>query len=77
MKSLASIVRFHRKEAGLSRNQLALLAGVGKTAIYDLEHGKQTLRWNTVMAILHALNLRIQFEGPLMQRYAASEHSSI
>ena len=77
MKALSSIVRYHRKEAGLSLNQLAVLAGVGKTAIFDLEHGKQSMRWNTVLAILHTLNISIHFDSPLMQNYAASEDSSL
>ncbi len=38
------IVLFHRKKSGLSRNQLADLAGVGKTVIYDIEKGKETMR---------------------------------
>ena len=34
---LSEIVLFHRQQSGLSRNQLADIAGVGKTAIYDIE----------------------------------------
>ena len=41
---IGKLVFFHRKKSGLSRNQLAELAGVGKTLIYDLENGKQTIR---------------------------------
>jgi DNA-binding XRE family transcriptional regulator len=36
---ISDIVLFHRKKSGLSRNQLADLAGVGKTVIYDIEKG--------------------------------------
>ena len=39
-KDLHKVALFHRKEAGLSREQLAMLAGVGKTVIYDFEKGK-------------------------------------
>jgi serine/threonine-protein kinase HipA len=39
---LSEIVLFHRKKSGLTRNQLADLAGVGKTVIYDIEKGKET-----------------------------------
>ena len=66
------IVYFHRKEAGLSRNALARLAGVGKTAIYDLEKGKKGLRWNTILSILECLNIQISFNSPLMKAYAKS-----
>jgi DNA-binding XRE family transcriptional regulator len=37
---ISEIVLFHRKKSGLTRNQLADLAGVGKTVIYDIENGK-------------------------------------
>ena len=35
--TLAKIVRFHRKKAKLTQENLAKLAGVGKTAVFDLE----------------------------------------
>ena len=43
---LNEIVLFHRKKSGLSRNQLADLAGVGKTVIYDIEKGKEAIRFS-------------------------------
>lgn len=70
--SLSSIVHYHRKRADLSRLQLANRAGVGKTVIYDLEHGKQSLQWNTIMAILAALKINIRFESELMEEWAKS-----
>ena len=45
---LNNIVLFHRKQAGLSRQALADLAGVSPTVIYHLENGKETLQWNIV-----------------------------
>lgn len=41
---MSDIILFHRKESGLTRNQLADLAGVGKTVIYDIEKGKETIQ---------------------------------
>jgi HTH-type transcriptional regulator/antitoxin HipB len=38
-QELAEVIRMHRKAARLSRVQLAELAGVGKTVIYDIEKG--------------------------------------
>ncbi len=32
---LCDIVLFHRRQSGLTRNQLADIAGVGRTVIYD------------------------------------------
>lgn len=67
-----SVVFFHRKQAGLSREELANLAGVGKTVIYDLEKGKKTLRWATIMAILDALNIELDWNSPLKTVYEES-----
>ena len=64
---LNEIVLFHRKKSGLSRNQLADLAGVGKTVIYDIEKGKETIRFSTLQKVLTALNIKITFTSPLME----------
>ena len=56
---LGEIVLFHRKRSGLSRNQLADLAGVGKTVIFDIEKGKETIRYSTLARILKVLNIKI------------------
>ena len=73
--TLKSIVYFHRKEAGLSRKALAELADVSETVIYYLEHGKQSLQWDTIAKILHALNIHIHFQSPLMEKYEKSKSS--
>ncbi len=64
---LDELLRLHRKAAGLSRNDLALLAGVGKTVIYDLEHGKMSVRLDTLLKILCTLNLTVCYESPLIR----------
>ena len=71
--NIHEIVFYHRKKSGLSRNELATLSGVGKTVIYDLEKGKSTLRWSTVLAILAALNISIDFSSPIMSDYEKSK----
>jgi y4mF family transcriptional regulator len=63
----SEIVLFHRKKSGLTRNQLADLAGVGKTVIYDIEKGKETIRFLTLQKVLKALNIKITFTSPLME----------
>jgi len=70
---LAKIVKFHRKKARLSQEGLARLAGVGKTVVYDLEKGKNTLKFMTICAILLALNIRLSFESPLMSEFKMTE----
>ncbi|MGD9708040.1 MAG: helix-turn-helix domain-containing protein [Candidatus Delongbacteria bacterium] len=69
---LHNIIKFHRKKAGLSRNELAELAGVGKTVIFDLEKGKTSVKLSTVEKILEALNIEIKLQSPLMEDYEKS-----
>jgi HTH-type transcriptional regulator/antitoxin HipB len=64
-ESLGAIVRRHRKRGGLSRERLAEIAGVGKTVIYDIEHGKASVRYSTVQKVLGALNIKVRFISPL------------
>ncbi len=66
---LNEIVLFHRKQSGLTRNQLADLAGVGKTVIYDIEKGKETIRLSTLQKVLRVLNVKISFTSPLMEAF--------
>lgn len=54
-----------RKQAGLSRIELARLAGVGKTAVFDIEHAKPTVQMDTLLKILMVLNLKLILEAPL------------
>jgi y4mF family transcriptional regulator len=65
-QEIAEVIRMHRKAAGLSRVQLAELAGVGKTVIYDVEKGKESIRMNTLQKILKVLNITILLTSPLL-----------
>lgn len=73
-QTIGNIIRFHRKQAGLSRIQLAEIADVGKTFIYDVEHGKATVRFETLQKILSVLNISIQLESPLMDQFREVNH---
>lgn len=64
---IGEIILFHRKKSGLTRNQLADLAGVGNTVIYDIEKGKESIRFSTLQKVLKALNIKITFSSPLME----------
>ena len=61
---IAEIVRRYRKQSGLSQLELAKLAGIGKTAVFDIEKGKETVQLNTLLRILDVLNIQIKFETP-------------
>jgi HTH-type transcriptional regulator / antitoxin HipB len=65
-EKLGHIIHDHRKKGGLSQAQLAELAGVGKTVVFDIEHGKPTVRLDSVAKILYALNIRIELHSPLL-----------
>lgn len=65
---LANIIRRHRKLAGLSQLQLAELAGVGKTVIYDIEKGKVSVKLDTLRKILKILNIKVKLESPVMDQ---------
>lgn len=69
IREISDIVRYHRKKAGLTQQELARLAGIGKTAVFDLEKGKQSIQLDTLRKIIHALNITIKIESPLMEEY--------
>jgi len=73
---LGHVIQYHRHQAGLSRIDLAALAGIGKTALYDIEKGKQTMRWDTVMRLLEALNIHIWLDSPLMDQLDDNAHET-
>ncbi len=68
-RDIGQMVRFHRKKARLTQAELAKLSGVGKTAVFDIEQGKESVRLSTLMKVLYALNIRISFNGPLMDLF--------
>ena len=65
---LKSIIRHHRRLSSLTRVELARLAGVGKTVIFDIEHGKETVQLDTLRKVLAALNIRMVFQSPVLDR---------
>lgn len=69
INQLNAIIQFHRKKSGLSQADLALYAGVGKTAIFDIESGKRTIRLDTLLKILKVLNIKIELQSQLMHLF--------
>lgn len=68
-KTIGKIIRFHRKQADLSQEELATLAGVGKTVVFDIEKGKASIRFSTLNKLLEALNIQIKLESKLMELF--------
>jgi len=71
---LAKVIRQHRKAAGLSQLQLSEMAGVGKTVVFDLEKGKETVQLNTLRRILKVLNINVRLESPFMDNLKLPEN---
>jgi HTH-type transcriptional regulator/antitoxin HipB len=66
--TLSIVIKKHRKAAKLSQIQLAEMAGVGKTVVYDIEKGKETIQLATLRKILQVLNIKIELVSPFMHQ---------
>lgn len=77
LPELGGIILFHREKSGLSREELAKLAGVGKTFIFDVEHGKISVKLSTLQPILEVLNITLEFKSPYMEDYFNEKSKSI
>lgn len=75
-ETLSKVIRKHRKAAGLSQLQLAEMAGIGKTVVFDLEKGKETIQLDTLRKILLVLNIKVQLQSPLMNKILSSDENS-
>lgn len=63
--SLAELILQTRKRAKLTQAELAELAGAGRTVIWDLEHGKLTVRLETLLKVLAPLNIDLFARSPI------------
>lgn len=61
---LSELILDTRKKSKLSRDRLAMLSGISKTVIYDIEHGKQTVQWLSIQKVCRVLNIKIEFKSP-------------
>jgi HTH-type transcriptional regulator / antitoxin HipB len=66
MKSseIGETIRLCRKRSGLTQLELAKMAGVGKTVVFDIENGKETVQMNSLLKILEILNIRLELLTP-------------
>jgi HTH-type transcriptional regulator/antitoxin HipB len=65
--TIGNMIHYFRKQSGLSQLQLAEIAGVGKTVIFDIEKGKTSIQLDTLLKILEILNIRVEFKTPFKQ----------
>ncbi|MDX9924218.1 MAG: helix-turn-helix domain-containing protein [Ignavibacteriaceae bacterium] len=66
--TLSEIIKYHRKKSGLTQKQLAELAEVGKTLVFDLEKGKTSIQFDKIQKILGVLNIKFHFDSPLLKQ---------
>lgn len=74
---LAQLIQKHRKKAGLSQAKLASLAGVGKTVVWDIENGKESVQWDTLQKIFRVLNITVEWRSPLLEREAMTSMATL
>ena len=72
MPYIGKLVKYHRKKSGLSQIELANYSGVGKTVVYDIEKGKETVKIKTLLKILNVLNISIELSSSLMEKYKST-----
>ena len=63
-KNLSEIVKATRKKAGLTQLELAELAGVGKTLIFNIENGRINAQFENLLQIFRVLNIKLNIETP-------------
>lgn len=61
---LAEIVRRERKLQKVSQIRLSQLADVGTRFVRDLEDGKETVRFDKVLAVLETLGIAVELSSP-------------
>ncbi|MFO7729258.1 MAG: helix-turn-helix domain-containing protein [Spirochaetia bacterium] len=61
---LGEIVQNVRKKSGLSQKELADLAGIGKTTVFDIENGKNSVRFINIQKVCTVLNIRFIMKDP-------------
>lgn len=54
-KDVGVYLRSVRKDIGLTQGELAYISGVGLSFIHDLEHGKDTVQFDSLMKVVNRL----------------------
>ena len=75
-KQIGKIVTFLRKQSGLTQKKLAELAGVGKTVVFDIEKGKETVQLYSLLKIFSILNIKVELSNPIIHLMENSDAES-
>jgi HTH-type transcriptional regulator / antitoxin HipB len=62
--NIGEIIHTMRKKSGLTQKGLADLAGVGKTTVFDIESGKNSVRFSNILSICRVLNISVWTKDP-------------
>lgn len=73
---LDTLIKYHRKAARLSQAELALLAGVSRKIVQNLEAGNTKVSWDNVLAVLKTLNISLEPAGTLVDRWRKGASSN-
>jgi y4mF family transcriptional regulator len=68
-EALSSFLKYHRKQAGLTQEQLASKAGVGLATVRDMEQGKQTLQLDSVNKVVALFGYEMRPEKQMVDPY--------
>ena len=71
---LASLIRYHRKQDGLSQLELARQAGVGRNIVQELEAGRERASWGHLRAVLNVLHVRLIPTSPRIEQWREHHH---
>lgn len=63
--TIATTIKKHRKIANLSQIELANLAGIGKTTLFEIEKNNENVSWKNIKAVLIVLNINVTFQSPM------------
>ena len=64
-RKLGETVRTHRKAAGLTQHQLADMAGIGRSTVFEIEKGRSSVQIGNVLAVLSVLTIRVELSSRL------------
>jgi transcriptional regulator with XRE-family HTH domain len=67
------VLRAVRKVSDVRLEDIALLAGMSKQTVQDIEHGKPTAQIGKVMTLLQSLGVRVDLVVPREQAARVSE----
>jgi transcriptional regulator with XRE-family HTH domain len=70
---IGDVIRAVRKAHNMRLEDLALLAGVSKQTVQDIEHGKPTSQVGKVIVLLNNLGVQVKLVVPSEQRARVAE----